>query len=95
MTTMVEKVARAMQESKVWPVVFEAGSARILARAVIEAMGEKMNLDERVGRLERLVAELADALLRKDSDQDGDWGWEKFHDRIRKVAEELKGPEAT
>lgn len=38
--TMIERVAQAMLESKAWPVVFQAGSARVLARAAIEAMRE-------------------------------------------------------
>ena len=35
---MVERCARAMQASKAWPAVFDAGSAEVLARAVIEAL---------------------------------------------------------
>ena len=40
MNEMVERVARAMQSSKAWPVVFQAGSAQELARAAIAAMRE-------------------------------------------------------
>lgn len=37
MSEMVRRVASAMQASKAWPVVFDAGSAEVLARAAIEA----------------------------------------------------------
>lgn len=35
---LLTRVARAMQASKAWPAVFDAGSAEVLARAAIEAM---------------------------------------------------------
>jgi len=35
---LLTRVARAMQASKAWPAVFDAGSAEVLARAAIEAI---------------------------------------------------------
>jgi hypothetical protein len=37
---IVERVAKAMQESKAWPAVFKAGTAEELSRAAIQAMRE-------------------------------------------------------
>jgi hypothetical protein len=45
MSELREAIARAMQESKAWPVVFESGSAYVLADAAlaaIEASGYKV-----------------------------------------------------
>jgi hypothetical protein len=38
MSDPTEIAARAMQTSKAWPVVFQAGSAGVLARAAVEAI---------------------------------------------------------
>lgn len=48
-----------------------------------------MTDQERIARLEKLVAELAGALYRKDSEQDGNWGWPSTVDVLKKVAHEL------
>lgn len=40
MGQMIEKCARAMQASKAWPAVFDAGTAEVLAAAVIDALME-------------------------------------------------------
>ena len=37
---MLERCARAAQESPAWPAVYGAGTARVIARAVIEALME-------------------------------------------------------
>ena len=34
----IEIVAKAMQQSKAWPAVFQAGSARELAKAALDAL---------------------------------------------------------
>lgn len=71
----LEQVARAMQASKAWPAVFDAGSAEELARAALSAIREP---DE--GMVERIASdddELSDALhaeLRKQRA----WSIEKY-----------------
>ena len=61
---LLTRVARAMQASKAWPAVFDAGSAEVLARAAIEAYeaGVKQSLttcDVPICRTRAAQAELA------------------------------------
>lgn len=48
-----------------------------------------MTAAERVDRLERLVLKLASALRRKDSEQDGNWGWPSFNQEMAEILTEL------
>ncbi len=48
---------------------------------------------ERIARLERLVTNLCLALLRKDTDRDGNWGFPSFSEAVGKIGEELSRPE--
>jgi len=45
--------------------------------------------EERIDRLERLVCKLADALLRRNSDQDGYYGWPSCNSEMREILGEL------
>lgn len=49
-----------------------------------------MNDAERIDRLEKLLAKMADALVRKDTVQDGNWGYSHFRDEVKEVLRELK-----
>lgn len=40
--------------------------------------------------LREQVAKLCDALLRKDSEQDGNWGHPSFYDEVRAIRAEIK-----
>lgn len=40
MSETIERMAKAMQNSKAWPAVFQAGTARELARVSLEAIRE-------------------------------------------------------
>jgi hypothetical protein len=44
---------------------------------------------ERIERLERLVAKMADALLRWGMERDGNWGEPSFHSEIGEIARDL------
>jgi hypothetical protein len=44
---------------------------------------------ERIERLERLVCKLADALLRRNSDQDGGCGFPSCNGEMREILDEL------
>jgi hypothetical protein len=46
--------AKAMQESRAWPAVFQAGSAAVLARACLEAVTKSKG-----GKMSRAIEELA------------------------------------
>lgn len=48
-----------------------------------------MSEAERIERLENLVAKLASALYRQNSEQDGNWGWPSFHDEMKAIQAEL------
>jgi hypothetical protein len=45
--------------------------------------------EERIERLERLVCKLADALLRRNSDQDGGYGFPSCNGEMREILDEL------
>lgn len=44
----------------------------------------------RIDRLERLVLKLAEALERKDTEQDGNWGWPTFFQELHDVKKTLQ-----
>ena len=48
-----------------------------------------MTLEERIARLERLMAKMADALIRQGTDQDGNWGYPYFKAEINEIKKEL------
>jgi hypothetical protein len=46
-------------------------------------------LEERIDRLERLLDAMADALMRKDTEQDGNWGFPPFPVDMQAIRDEL------
>jgi hypothetical protein len=52
-------------------------------------MGQIMTDAERINRLEILVAKLASALYRQDSEQNGNWGWPNFHKEMGDIQRAL------
>ena len=44
-----------------------------------------MTDQERIDRLERVVVVLLDALDRKDTERDGNWGYPPFHQELREI----------
>ena len=50
---------------------------------------EMIGTEERIERLERLVCKLADALLRRNSDQDGNYGFPSCNSEMREILGEL------
>lgn len=50
-----------------------------------------MNSEERLDRLERLLFKLTDALIRKSTELDGNWGNPTFHSELSDIKKNLKG----
>jgi hypothetical protein len=48
-----------------------------------------VNEQERIERLEKLVAKMASALWRMDSEQSGNWGWPSFHKEMGEIQRDL------
>jgi hypothetical protein len=45
---------------------------------------------ERLDRLERIAARLLDALWRKGTEQDGNWGYQNFREEVADLLAELR-----
>lgn len=60
MSEMIERMAKAMQASKAWPSVFQAGAARELARAALEPWREPTDEVMDAGLKDYLAQERAD-----------------------------------
>jgi hypothetical protein len=53
-------------------------------------MNQMVDLETRVKTLEKIILALLGALLRKNTEQDGNWGWPSFRSEIKRLEEELK-----
>lgn len=45
--------------------------------------------EERINMLESRLARVISALIRKDTDQDGDWGWQSFREELKEIRREI------
>lgn len=50
-----------------------------------------MTNEERIERLEKTVEQLLDALMRKDTEQDGNWGYKAFAQEVKELLWGMRG----
>gem|GEM_PF-3068160 len=55
---------------------------------------DRHKTDEQVAKLADLLDKLCDALFRRGTEQDGNWGWPKFTDEVQEIRDQISNIKA-